>query len=42
MGFVRMLLPTEAGDLKVNNTLKFAAYIKHVFYKSLSRGLVDL
>ncbi|MFM7983965.1 MAG: hypothetical protein ACKPKO_32035, partial [Candidatus Fonsibacter sp.] len=29
-----MLLPAEAGDLKANNTLKFATKIRHVFYKA--------
>ena len=42
MGFVRKLLPTEAGELKANNTLKFATYINRVFYKRLSRELVEL
>ena len=34
VGFVRRLLPNEAGELKASNTLKFATYIRHVFYKA--------
>ena len=34
MGFVRRLLPTEARELKASSPLKFAAYIRHVFYKA--------
>ncbi|MFM7980343.1 MAG: hypothetical protein ACKPKO_13605, partial [Candidatus Fonsibacter sp.] len=34
VGFVRRLLPAEAGDLKASSTLKLAPQIRCVFYKA--------